>query len=142
VLDLPGWTGTDASEVWNGKGSPGDTSPAVDVLAGPEGVQAWAFGKETDESLDEFAAEFRRANAKAHPCPGRGPNLQSITVGGVPAVLDSGHCPAPGGPFIMTVNAVANGRGYVFFTYSIPPGSEQFTRSWFLPMLDGISFGT
>ena len=63
------WTGTDATEVWNGKGAPGDGSPFVDTLEGPEGVRAFALAEPTDATLEEYVAASRKANAKGHPCP-------------------------------------------------------------------------
>jgi hypothetical protein len=133
------WTGTDARQRWDG-GSPGDADPTVDVLHGPEGEQAYAFGEPTSQTLRQFVASARAANAKAHPCTKEVPSSTTTTVGGAPAVLDQGHCPPPGGPFVMTAYVVHGGRAYVFFTYSIPPGSEHFTRHWFVQVRSEISF--
>jgi hypothetical protein len=79
-------------------------------------------------------------NARVHPCRVQPANTASITVGGEPAILDQEHCAPTGGPFVITAYVIHGGRGYVFFTYSIPTGSEPFTRSWFKSLLSSISF--
>jgi hypothetical protein len=135
-----GWAGTDAKKRWDGTGLPGNSNPTVDVLDGPQGVEAYAFGEPTSDTLRKFVADARIANAKAHPCSTQMPSTTTMTVDGAPAVLDSGYCPPPGGPFVILAYVVHSGRAYVFFTVSIPPGSEQFTRNWFLPLLREIRF--
>ncbi len=134
------WTGTDAKKVWDGTGSPGNGDPTVDVLDGPHGVEAYAFGEPTGQTLQQFAAAARAAKAKVHPCSAQMPPATTTTVGGAPAVLQQGHCPPPGGPFVISATVVHAGRAYLFFTLSIPPGSEAFTRHWFLPLLSEIRF--
>jgi len=134
------WTGTDAGKTWDGTGSPGNGDPTVDILDGPEGVEAYVFGEPTNETLEQFVAEASTANAKVHPCTAQMPPPTTTTVAGAPAVLEQGHCPPPGGPFVISATVVHGGRAYVFFTVSIPPGSEHFTRNWFLPLLTEIRF--
>jgi hypothetical protein len=134
------WTGTNATAVWDGTGSPGDGDPVVDTMEGPEGQRAFAFGEPWDATLQEFVTASRAANATAHPCPRKPETTRSTTIGGEPAVLDEMHCPVPGGPFTMTAFVVHDGHVNVFFTYSVAPGSEAFTRAWFEPFLMGISF--
>jgi hypothetical protein len=134
------WTGTNAKGAWDGTGAPGDTSPSVDTLAGPQGERAWAFGERTRAGLQAFVASLRRVNVRLHPCAIEPASSASITVGGEPAILDQEHCAPHGGPFVITAYVIHAGHGYVFFTYSISPGSEHFTRSWFIPFLGHISF--
>jgi hypothetical protein len=134
------WTGSNAATAWDGTGGPGDTDPTVDVLRGPQGEQAYAFGEPTTAPLNTFVAHLRTMNARVHPCRVQPANTTSITVDGEPAILDQERCPPTGGPFVVTAYMIHEGRGYAFFTYSIPPGSGPFTRSWFRSLLTYISF--
>jgi len=61
---------------------------------------------------------------------------------GVPRIVDEENCPASGGPFVITPYAVHGGQATVFFTYSIPPGSEAITRTWFESLLQLQSFNS
>ncbi|HXJ65638.1 MAG TPA: hypothetical protein VNN79_17920 [Actinomycetota bacterium] len=134
------WTGTDASRVWDGSGSPGNADPRVDVLDGPHGVEAYAFGEPTSKTLEQFVAHARAVDAKVHPCSSQMPSTTTTTIGGAPAVIHSGYCPPPGGPFVIGAYVVHAGRAYVFLTVSIPPGSGPFTRHWFLGLLREVRF--
>jgi hypothetical protein len=136
----PEWSGTNATVLWDGTGSPGDGDPVVDTLTGPDGQRAFAFAEPSDAELEEYAAAFRATNATVHPCPRKPEATRSTTIGGAPAILDEMHCPASSGPFTMIAFVLHNGHANVFFTYSIAPGSEAFTRGWFEPLLGGISF--
>jgi hypothetical protein len=134
------WAGTDAKKTWDGTGSPGNADPTVDILDGPQGVEAFAFGEPTSETLKQFVTQARATDAKVHPCSTQMPSTTTTTIGGAPAVIHSGNCPPPGGPFVIGAYVVHGGRAYVFFTVSIPPESGQFTRNWFLPLLREIKF--
>ena len=142
VVTSTEWTGTNATRPWDGTGSPGDDDPAVDTLVGPDGQQAFGFGMSTEAGLGRFATRFRRANANVHPCPVKPERTDRTTVGSEPAIVDEMHCPAAGGPFVMTAFVVHDGRAYVFFTYTVITGrdAENFTRSWFASLLEAISF--
>ena len=140
TITSPEWTGTDATEVWDGTGAPGDGDPFVDTLVGPEGVRAFALAEPTDATLEEYVAASRKANAKVHPCPAKPENTSQTTVGGEPATLDETHCPAKVGPYAISAIVVHAGTAYSFFTYSTAPGSEGFTRGWFTDLLPLISF--
>jgi hypothetical protein len=134
------WTGTDATEVWDGTGAPGDGDPFVDTLMGPEGVRAFALAEPTDATLAEYVAASRKANAKGHPCPPKPEKSHQTTVGGEPATVDETHCPADVGPYAINAIVFHAGTAYSFFTYSTVPGSEAFTRNWFQDLLPLISF--
>jgi hypothetical protein len=135
------WTGTDATETWDGTGAPGDGDPFVDTLEGPEGVRAFAVAEPTDATLEEYVAASRKANAEGHPCPPKPEATRSITVGGDPATLDEIHCPARVGPFAISVVVIHDGIAHSFFTYTTVSGAEAFTRNWFEGLLPLISFG-
>jgi hypothetical protein len=94
----------------------------------------------TGARLHGFVAGLRRINARVHPCAIRPAGSASITIAGEPAILDQEHCAPRGGPFVITAYVIHAGHAYVFFTYSITPGAERFTRSWFIPLLGHISF--
>jgi len=134
------WTGADASKVWDGSGSPGDTDPTVDTLEDPEGHAAFAFGESTDTTLRRYATAFRRTNATVHPCPVQPDRTGSITIGHERAILDEMYCPRSGGPFVLTAFVIHSGQVHVFFTYTNEAGNEAPTRSWFGSLLREISF--
>jgi hypothetical protein len=136
------WTGTDATRAWDGAGAPGDGSPTVDTLEGPDGVRAWALAVPTEATLQEYVDEFRKANSKVHMCPLKPEKTKPTTIGGEPAILEETHCPAQVGVFSITATVIHNGTASTFFTYTLVPGSEAetFTRSWFEGLLPLISF--
>jgi hypothetical protein len=140
VVTSEKWAGTDASMVWDGKGSPGDTDPTVDMLEDPEGHAAFAFGESTDTTLQKFAAAFRKTNATVHPCPVKPDRTESITIGHEQAILDEMYCPKSGGPFVLTAFVIHAGDAHVFFTYTNVVGNEAATRAWFGSLLKDISF--
>ena len=140
VVTSDEWVGMDASEAWDGTGSPGDTDPTVDTLEDPQGDAAFAFGEPTHATLRAFAAGLRRTNATVHPCPVRPERTRSITIGHEPAILDEMYCPKAGGPFVLTAFVIHSGIGHVFFTYTNAVGNEAPTRSWFGSLLKEISF--
>jgi hypothetical protein len=45
------------------------------------------------------------------------------------------------GPYAIIAIVIHAGTAYSFFTYSTVPGSEAFTRAWFVGLLPLISFG-
>ena len=89
-----GWTGGQATQQWNGTGSPGDEDSIVDLFQGPGGVEAWAIATPTRENLATYTRTTARAAAAAHPCPATPQTDQAITIGGAPAQLLSMQCPA------------------------------------------------
>jgi hypothetical protein len=141
-LTSTAWTGTEATTTWDGTGSPGDADPTVDTLLGPEGQRAFAYGEPTKLALSSLVEALRKTDATIHPCPITPEATSSPTIGGEPAIVDEEHCPAAGGPFVITAYVIHAGRAYIFFTYSIPPGTEDFTRAWFEPLLRLISLGS
>jgi hypothetical protein len=136
------WTGTDATKAWDGAGAPGDGSPTVDTLEGPEGVRAWAMAAPTEATLQEYVDEYRKANSKAHQCPMKPEKTEPTTIGGEPAILDETHCPTQVGAFSITATVIHDGTASTFFTYTTVQGSEAeaFTRNWFEGLLPLISF--
>jgi hypothetical protein len=136
------WTDTDATRAWDGAGAPGDGSPTVDTLEGPDGVRAWAVAVPTQATLQEYLDEFRRANSKIHRCPLKPEKTEPTTIGGEPAILEEIHCPAQAGVFAISATVIHNGTASTFFTYTVVPGSEAetFTRNWFEGLLPLISF--
>ena len=103
-----------ATQRWNGKGSPGNGDPFVDLFRGPRGVQAWASAAPTKASLAAYTATVIRAAHANHPCPVRPQTNQAITIGGAPARLLGMQC-APGSGFLVELAVtVHHGTAFVF----------------------------
>jgi hypothetical protein len=134
VLTSPDWTGRSATVAWDGTGSPGNGDPTVDVLRGPDGQQAYAFGGPTTATLDEFVASARTANANTRGCPETPSATERITIAGEPAIVDEVDC----GVFALSATIVHGGEVYAFFTFD-QPGKEDEMRSWFRSMLDAVA---
>ena len=140
VSDLYGysvdsWTGTSAQTAWDGTGSPGDGDPTVDTLSGPELQRAFAYAGPTNDTLKEFVANGRRANAQLRGCPAKPEKTESTTIDGEPAIIDELHC----GVFALSANTIHDGQVYVFFTYD-QPGKEAEMRDWFRSLVKAVSF--
>ena len=140
VSDLYGysvdsWTGTSAQTAWDGTGSPGDGDPTVDILSGPELQRAFAYAGPTNDTLKEFVAKGRRANAQLRGCPAKPEKTESTTIDGEPAIIDELHC----GVFALSANTIHDGQVYVFFTYD-QPGKEAEMRDWFRSLVKAVSF--
>jgi hypothetical protein len=103
-----------ATQRWNGQGSPGDGDPFVDLFRGPRGVEAWASSTPTKASLAAYTTTVIRAAHANHPCPVRPQTNQAITIGGVPARLLAMQC-APGSGFLVEIAVtVHHGTAFVF----------------------------
>ncbi len=140
VSDLYGysvesWTGTSAQTAWDGTGSPGDGDPTVDTLSGPELQRAFAYAGPTNDTLKEFVAKGRKANAQLRGCPAKPEKTESTTIDGEPAIIDELHC----GVFALSANTIHDGQVYVFFTYD-QPGKEAEMRDWFRSLVKAVSF--
>jgi len=140
VSDLYGysvdsWTGTSAQMAWDGTGSPGDGDPTVDILSGPELQRAFAYAGPTNDTLKEFVANGRRANAQLRGCPAKPEKTETTTIDGEPAIIDELHC----GVFALSANTIHDGQVYVFFTYD-QPGKEAEMRDWFRSLVKAVSF--
>ena len=129
------WTGTSATTAWDGTGSPGNGDPTVDILEGPTGQQAYAFGGPTTATLDEFVAASRAANAAQRGCPEVPAATAEIAVGGEPGILDEVDC----GVFALSATVVHDGRVSAFFTFD-QPGKEAEMRAWFGSLLRAVTF--
>ena len=129
------WTGTSAQMAWDGTGSPGDGDPTVDILSGPELQRAFAYAGPTNDTLKEFVANGRRANAQLRGCPAKPEKTETTTIDGEPAIIDELHC----GVFALSANTIHDGQVYVFFTYD-QPGKEAEMRDWFRSLVKAVSF--
>jgi hypothetical protein len=110
-----GWRSVrQATQRWNGQGSPGDGDPFVDLFRGPRGVEAWAFSTPTKASLAAYTATVIRASHANHPCPVRPQTNQAITIGGAPARLVGMQCPAGSGFLVEIAVTVHHGTAFVF----------------------------
>ena len=120
---------------WDGTGSPGDGDPTVDSLSGPELQRAFAYAGPTNDTLKEFVAKGRKANAQLRGCPSKPEKTETTTIDGEPAIIDELHC----GVFALSANTIHDGQVYVFFTYD-QPGKEAEMRDWFSALVSAVSF--
>ena len=136
-----GWTGGQATQQWNGTGSPGDDDSAVDLFQGPDGIQAWAIATPTKENLTAYTTTTTRASAAAHPCPATPQTDHAITVGGAPAQLLSMQCP-PGSSFLVELAiTVHDGTAFVFASQNPSgTGGHSADRAAFRKFLASIRF--
>jgi len=102
-----------ATQRWNGKGSPGNGDPFVDLFRGPRGVQAWASAAPTKASLAAYTATVIRAAHAGHPCPVRPQTNRAITIGGAPARLLGTQCPAGSGFLVQIAVTIRHGTAFV-----------------------------
>jgi hypothetical protein len=137
--DLPaGWRlAGQATQQWNGTGSPGDHDPQSDLFLGPGGVEAWAYAAPTRENLAAYTGTVIWASNNVHGCPLVQQTSQAITVGGAPARLLAFQCPAGSGFLVELVVTVHDGTGFVFGSQN-PSGTKASDRAAFRQWLAGI----
>ncbi len=135
-----GWSlNVQATQQWNGQGSPGGEDSVVDLFSGPGGVEAWAMAAPTKQSLAAYTRATTRASAAAHPCPATPQTDQAITVDGESARLLNMQCPAGSGFLVEIVTTIHDGTAYVF-TSQNPTGSgdQNADRAAFRNFLAGV----
>jgi hypothetical protein len=136
-----GWTGAQATQRWDGTGSPGDEDSTVDLFRGPGGVEAWALAIPTRENLAAYARMTIRASAAGHPCPTTPQTDQAITIGGAPAQLLSMQCPAGSGFLVEIAVTVHDGTAFVFASQNPSgTGNQSADRAAFRAFLASIRF--
>jgi hypothetical protein len=126
-----------ATQQWNGTGSPGDHDPQSDLFLGPGGVEAWAYAAPTKENLAAYTRTTIQAAATVHQCPANPQSSQAITIGGAPARLLAFQCPARSGFLVELAVAVHDGTAFVFGSQN-PPGTKASDRAAFRQWLAGI----
>jgi hypothetical protein len=123
-----GWRlASQATQRWNGTGSPGYDASAVDLFQGPGGVQAWATAAPTKENLAAYTRTVIQASNAGHGCPPVTQPSQAITIGGAPARLLAFQC-APGSGFWVEI-AVTVHDGTAFVFASQPPAYTKANDS-------------
>jgi hypothetical protein len=126
-----------ATQQWDGTGSPGDHDPQSDLFLGPGGVEAWAYAAPTKENLAAYTRTVIRASNAVHGCPAVTQSSQAITIGGAPARLLAFECP-PGSSFLVEL-AVTVHDGTAFVFGSQPPAYTKGSyRAAFRQWLAGI----
>jgi hypothetical protein len=137
--ELPaGWRlAGQATQRWNGTGSPGDHDPQSDLFLGPGGVEAWAYAAPTRENLAAYTTTVIWAANNGHACPQVQQTSQAITVGGAPARLLAFQCPEGSGFLVELVVTVHDGTGFVFGSQN-PSGTKASDRAAFREWLAGI----
>jgi hypothetical protein len=147
-----GWTIVPAAGKWDGTSSVASDDPVVDQLVAPSvtnrctkvftcGPNAWAYAAAENRSLADFAAERVARDAADHPCPPAPESSEPATMAGVPALVQSKHCPAGAdGQFVMAAFAVKDGVGYELYLEdrAHDPVAEPADRADFLALLASI----
>jgi hypothetical protein len=127
-----------ATQQWDGTGSPGDQDPHSDLFLGPRGVEAWAYAAPTRENLAAYTSTVIWASNNVHGCPGTVQQTsQAITVGRAPARLLAFQCPAGSGFLVEVVVTVHDGTGFVFGSQN-RSGTKASDRAAFRAFLAGI----
>jgi hypothetical protein len=126
-----------ATQQWNGTGSPGDHDSPSDLFLGPGGVEAWAYAAPTRENLAAYTRATMQAAATVHGCPAVPQTSQAITVDGAPARLLAFQCPARSGFLVELAVTVHDGTGFVFGSQN-PAGTKATDRGAFRQWLAGI----
>jgi hypothetical protein len=127
-----------ATQRWDGTGSPGDHDPQSDLFLGPGGVEAWAYAAPTRENLTAYTSTVIWASNNVHGCPGTVQQTsQAITLGGVPARLLAFQCPAGSGFLVELAVTVHDGTGFVFGSQN-RSGTKATDRAAFRAFLAGI----
>jgi hypothetical protein len=126
-----------ATQRWNGTGSPGDHDPQSDLFLGPDGVEAWAYAAPTRENLAAYTRTVIRASLAVHGCPAVTQSSQAVTIGGAPARLLAFQCPAGSGFLVELAVTVHDGTAFVFGSQH-PPATQASDRAAFRQWLAGI----
>ena len=126
-----------ASQQWDGTGSPADLDPVTDLFTGPGGLEAWAVAAPTKENLAAYTRTVVQASNAAHQCPAVTQTSQAITIGGVPARLLAFQCPAGSGFLVEIAVTVHDGTAFVFASQN-PTGTKATDRAAFRAFLAGI----
>lgn len=126
-----------ATQQWNGTGSPGDHDIQSDLFLGPGGVEAWAYAAPTRENLAAYTRTVIRASNAVHGCPAVTQSSQATTVGGAPARLLTFQCPVGSGFLVELVVTVHDGTAFVFGSQN-PSGTKASDRAAFRQWLAGI----
>jgi hypothetical protein len=136
TITSPDWSGLQASQSWDGTGSPGSADPTVDRLYAGDNQNVYAYGGPASASLDEFVSKSRSTAATLRGCAAKPEASSAITISDEPAVVDETHC---NGVFALSAYVVHAGRAYVFFTFD-RPGHEATMRAWFGSLMRHVSF--
>jgi hypothetical protein len=126
-----------ATQRWDGTGSPGDHDPQSDLFLGPGGVEAWAYAAPTKENLAAYTRTVMQASLAVHGCPAVTQTSQAITIGGAPARLLAFQCPAGSGFLVELAVTVHDGTAFVFGSQN-PPVTKASDRAAFRQWLAGI----
>ena len=142
-VTLPkGWGGIQATERWDGKGSPGsvdaDVDQFIDLAANDLGM--WAFAAPTTKGLGAYVAGTIDGTLEEHgdTCPA-GPVAQHpIDIGGQPGMLLAWDC----GLLINQAVVVENGVGYIFGLRdpSVKAATDAGDRKLLAGLVDSVHF--
>jgi len=138
-VDSAAWLGVEATEAWDGSGSPSFSDPVVDHLSSTDYNDAFVDATPTTLSLTQFARRQRAAGKDIRQCPAKLEATHSITISGEKAILDETHCPYPNGAFVLSAYTIHQAMGYVFFTFDANT-PEADMRHWFSALLKDVAF--
>jgi hypothetical protein len=145
TVTLPkGWGGIQASERWDGNGSPGsvdlDVDQFIDLAAAD--LSMWAFAAPTTLGLDAYVKGTIDGTLEDHgdTCPTGPVTKDPIDVGGQPGVLLAWDC----GLLINQAVVVENGVGYVFGVRdpSVKAATNSGDRRLLLGLVDSVHFAS
>ena len=126
-----------ATQQWDGTGSPGDHDLQSDLFLGPGGVEAWAYAAPTRENLTAYTTTVIRASNAVHGCPAVTQTSQAITIDGAPARLLAFQCSVGNSFLVELAVTVHDGTGFVFGSQN-PAGTKATDRAAFRAFLTGI----
>ncbi|HEX2755679.1 MAG TPA: hypothetical protein VHM48_09460 [Candidatus Limnocylindrales bacterium] len=140
VMLPAGWTGVQATAVWNGTGAPGSDTPEGDRFLGPAAPSSWALVTPKSKDLAGYAKEWVDATAKYHgdTCTAPPEAVDPIMIGSEPATLLSFNC----GILINGAVTVHKGIGYQFGFRdpSVQAATDPADRMTFLELLRSVQF--
>jgi hypothetical protein len=138
----PGWTATWSASRWDGSGAPDIQDLVNDNFISSGTMAMIVVAAPTRKDLATYTADGIAATYAVHKdtCPGaRHPeSVESITVGGEPARLESINC----GILINVAYTVHAGQGYRF-TFRDPAvhaATDPADKATFLAMLASVEF--
>ena len=142
-VTLPkGWGGIQASERWDGKGSPGSIDQVVDQfidLAAAD-LSMWAFAAPTTKGLDAYVQGTIEGTLEEHgdTCPTGPVAKHPIEIGSQPGMLLAWDC----GLLINQAVVVENGVGYVFGVRdpSVKAATDAGDRNLLAGLVDSVHF--
>jgi hypothetical protein len=138
----PGWTATWSTSRWDGGGAPDIQGLVNDNFVSPGTAAMVAAAAPTSKDLATYTADGIAATYAIHKdtCPAaqHPDSVESITIGGEPAKLESINC----GILINVAYTVHAGQGYrfTFRDTAVQAATDPVDKATFLAMLASVQF--